>query len=150
MECKFCNIPGDKILKELKYSTVSLERPHHKGHIKVVLKNHKEDILEMTRGEANNFFNDLIKVSKVVNNVLKPDKMNYALLGNWVSHLHWHIIPRFKEDKDFGNPPTEPLKQEKFEKKELTPEELKKLKEELGKIEYYYDNVFKLEESGIL
>ncbi len=99
MECNVCNIPEDKILKELKYSTVSLGRPHHKGHIKVVLKNHKEDILEMTRGEANNFFNDLIKVSKVVNNVLKPDKMNYALLGNWVPHLHWHIIQDSKKTK---------------------------------------------------
>lgn len=34
-----------------------------------------------------------------------PVKMNYALLGNTVSHLHWHIIPRHANDPD----PTRPI-----------------------------------------
>ena len=27
-----------------------------------------------------------------------PDKLNYELLGNTDSHLHWHLFPRFKTD----------------------------------------------------
>lgn len=30
--------------------------------------------------------------------LLRPDKMNLATLGNQVPHLHWHVIPRFKDD----------------------------------------------------
>jgi diadenosine tetraphosphate (Ap4A) HIT family hydrolase len=33
--------------------------------------------------------------------VMYPDKVNLAALGNMVPHLHWHIIPRFKEDVFF-------------------------------------------------
>ena len=35
---------------------------------------------------------------------LKPDKMNYELLGNAQPHLHCHIIPRYKTDPMWGRP----------------------------------------------
>ncbi|MDO9636753.1 MAG: HIT family protein, partial [Thiobacillus sp.] len=36
--------------------------------------------------------------------VLAPDKVNLASLGNLVPHLHWHVIPRFADDPHFPNP----------------------------------------------
>jgi diadenosine tetraphosphate (Ap4A) HIT family hydrolase len=36
--------------------------------------------------------------------LLKPDKINLASLGNMVPHLHWHVIPRFRNDRHFPNP----------------------------------------------
>ena len=35
---------------------------------------------------------------------LQPDKINLASFGNMVPHLHWHVIPRFKDDMHFPNP----------------------------------------------
>lgn len=35
---------------------------------------------------------------------MKPDHMNYELLGNSVPHLHWHIAPRYKTDPRWGRP----------------------------------------------
>jgi diadenosine tetraphosphate (Ap4A) HIT family hydrolase len=32
---------------------------------------------------------------------MHPDKMNVAALGNVVPHIHWHVIPRFKDDVFF-------------------------------------------------
>jgi diadenosine tetraphosphate (Ap4A) HIT family hydrolase len=32
---------------------------------------------------------------------MQPDKVNLATLGNVVPHLHWHVIPRYKEDSCF-------------------------------------------------
>jgi diadenosine tetraphosphate (Ap4A) HIT family hydrolase len=29
---------------------------------------------------------------------MHPDKVNVAALGNMVPHIHWHVIPRFKDD----------------------------------------------------
>jgi diadenosine tetraphosphate (Ap4A) HIT family hydrolase len=29
---------------------------------------------------------------------MHPDKVNIAALGNMVPHIHWHVIPRFKDD----------------------------------------------------
>ena len=36
--------------------------------------------------------------------VMQPDKINLASLGNVVPHLHWHVIPRFADDPHFPNP----------------------------------------------
>ena len=33
-----------------------------------------------------------------------PDKVNLASLGNLVPHLHWHVIPRFRDDPKFPAP----------------------------------------------
>ena len=35
---------------------------------------------------------------------LKPDHVNVESLGNAVPHLHWHIVPRYKEDGRWGGP----------------------------------------------
>ncbi len=33
-----------------------------------------------------------------------PDKINIASFGNYVPHVHWHIMARFKEDSHFPEP----------------------------------------------
>ncbi len=30
--------------------------------------------------------------------------MNYTSLGNVVPHLHWHIVPRYRQDPRWGGP----------------------------------------------
>jgi diadenosine tetraphosphate (Ap4A) HIT family hydrolase len=36
--------------------------------------------------------------------LLRPDKVNLASLGNVVPHLHWHVIPRWRDDRHFPQP----------------------------------------------
>jgi diadenosine tetraphosphate (Ap4A) HIT family hydrolase len=128
--CKYCDYDGE-VLWENERVFVKQGRPHHKGHIQIVLKEHHEDIMELDENLAKEFFYDMVRVAKVVQEVLKPDKMNYFLYGNWVAHLHWHIVPRFKQDEDFGNPPSIPRKMDEYEKRELTRKEIEKLKSKL-------------------
>ena len=33
-----------------------------------------------------------------------PDKINIASFGNYLPHVHWHIMARFKEDSYFPEP----------------------------------------------
>jgi len=33
-----------------------------------------------------------------------PDKINIASFGNYLPHLHWHIMARFKDDSYFPEP----------------------------------------------
>lgn len=43
-------------------------------------------------------------VAEAVFKVYKPDKMNYELLGNGDSHIHWHLFPRYNGDLGtYGN-----------------------------------------------
>ena len=34
----------------------------------------------------------------------KPEKINIAQFGNYLPHLHWHIMARFKDDSFFPEP----------------------------------------------
>ncbi len=34
----------------------------------------------------------------------QPDKINIASFGNYLPHVHWHIMARFKEDSYFPEP----------------------------------------------
>ena len=40
-------------------------------------------------------------VEEVIRHVMQPDKINLAALGNMVPHIHWHVIPRYKDDAYF-------------------------------------------------
>jgi diadenosine tetraphosphate (Ap4A) HIT family hydrolase len=40
-------------------------------------------------------------VEEALRALLAPLKMNVASLGNQVSHVHWHVIPRFADDSHF-------------------------------------------------
>lgn len=34
----------------------------------------------------------------------RPEKINIAQFGNYLPHLHWHIMARFKDDSFFPEP----------------------------------------------
>jgi diadenosine tetraphosphate (Ap4A) HIT family hydrolase len=42
-------------------------------------------------------------VETAVREIIQPDKINLASLGNKTPHIHWHVIPRFERDKHFPN-----------------------------------------------
>ena len=50
------------------------------------------------------FCGDLRRAEVAVVNVVKPDHVNVAALGNVVPHLHWHVIPRTVGDPRWGAP----------------------------------------------
>ena len=44
------------------------------------------------------FLEEMALVAEAVFRAFAPRKLNYELLGNSVSHLHWHIFPRYDDD----------------------------------------------------
>ena len=47
---------------------------------------------------------DLAAAARAIVVAMKPDRMNYASLGNVVPHVHWHLVPRYREDPRWGSP----------------------------------------------
>jgi len=43
-------------------------------------------------------------IEKEMLTFFKPKKINIASFGNYVPHLHWHIMARFEEDSYFPEP----------------------------------------------
>ena len=44
------------------------------------------------------------QVETALREVMQPEKINLAALGNMVPHLHWHLIPRFTDDAHYSSP----------------------------------------------
>lgn len=75
-----------------------------KGYSFVTLKWHAEELYQLTDKERKSFLDDMSIVADALAKALKPDKMNYELLGNGVPHMHWHIVPRYRSDPMWGRP----------------------------------------------
>jgi diadenosine tetraphosphate (Ap4A) HIT family hydrolase len=59
---------------------------------------------DLDPGERTSLMNVVFAVEKVVRSLFAPDKMNLASLGNMTPHLHWHVIPRWHDDRHFPGP----------------------------------------------
>lgn len=46
----------------------------------------------------------LALLEQAVREALQPDKVNLASFGNVVSHLHWHVIARWRDDAHWPQP----------------------------------------------
>jgi len=56
---------------------------------------------DLTYGERDHIMTLVFAVEEAIRHVMRPDKVNVAALGNMVPHIHWHVIPRFKDDAFF-------------------------------------------------
>ena len=44
------------------------------------------------------------QVELAVREVMQPEKVNVASFGNMTPHVHWHVIPRYRDDAHFPSP----------------------------------------------
>ncbi len=65
---------------------------------------HATALEELSEIEYAAYMSDLRRASNAIRRALHPDHMNYECLGNSNPHLHWHIIPRYKNDPRWGQP----------------------------------------------
>ena len=105
MSCDLCEQPGGTILWQGDlYRVVLIDDPHYPGFCRVILNRHLKEMTDLPEDERMRLMRAVFEVEAAVRDVLQPDKINLASLGNMVPHLHWHVIPRLAEDRHFPNP----------------------------------------------
>jgi len=94
MACPLCNPKNEDIIFENELLRVILvdEIP---GYVRVITQKHIKELSELSDNEAIRLTLVIKKIEKAIIKILSPDKVNIAMLGNMVPHLHIHIIPRF-------------------------------------------------------
>jgi diadenosine tetraphosphate (Ap4A) HIT family hydrolase len=75
------------------------------GWTVLVLRRHATELFELTEGERAELIEEVSALARAVATAFDARKVNYALLGNQLPHIHWHIIPRGADDPDRGVPP---------------------------------------------
>lgn len=74
------------------------DHQYNKGYTILLSRFHTNELHKLKSDDKIRFLTDMALVSEAVYKTFKPKKLNYELLGNTDSHLHWHIIPRHTND----------------------------------------------------
>jgi diadenosine tetraphosphate (Ap4A) HIT family hydrolase len=83
---------------------VRVDEPDYPGFVRVILKRHAREMGDLSREERDALMEVVFEVEAAVRETMQPDKMNLASLGNMTPHVHWHVVPRFRDDRHFPNP----------------------------------------------
>lgn len=106
--CSICIHLRKKASFEIKVFSDSVlylnEDQFFKGYCILEYKSHVKELFDLTDEARDLYMKHVSLAAKALQKVFNPDKINYELLGNKVPHLHWHIIPRFKEDPAWSDP----------------------------------------------
>lgn len=92
-------------VKELKTGYVVIgDHQHFQGYTLFLCKEHRTELFHLDRETRQAYLNEMALVAEAVSNAFGAEKMNYELLGNGDTHLHWHLFPRKDGDLDgYGN-----------------------------------------------
>ena len=86
-------------VKELETGYVVLgDNQHFKGYTIFLYKQHATELHELDADFKLKFLEEMSLVGEAVSRAFPCEKMNYELLGNGDSHLHWHLFPRVSGD----------------------------------------------------
>ena len=103
--CEFCNAPGGPVLWQNDLCrVVRADEPDYPGFLRVILKRHAREMTDLDESERARLMAVVFAVEAAVREVMEPHKMNVASLGNMTPHVHWHVIPRFEDDRHFPSP----------------------------------------------
>jgi len=86
--------------ENIKIETESSEIPW----LKIFTQHPYKEMSEVPKEIKLEIYNLLDIIEKKMLAYYKADKINIASFGNYVPHVHWHIMARFKEDSYFPEP----------------------------------------------
>lgn len=105
MNCELCHGAGGTLLWQNDLCrVVAVDEPGLPGFLRVVLQRHVREMTDLPAAERSRLMAVVFAVEDHVRQSLEPDKMNLASLGNATPHLHWHVIPRWRDDRHFPGP----------------------------------------------
>lgn len=86
-------------VKELEtgYAVIG-DHQHFKGYTLFLYKEHETELYHLPRQRKLKFLEEMSIVAQAAAEAFDCEKMNYELLGNGDSHLHWHLFPRVSGD----------------------------------------------------
>ena len=88
---------------ELEQSKVYLfKEQSHKGRVIVAHKKHVSEMTELTPEERAAYFEEINHVAEALHKAFSPDKVNYGAYGDTGCHLHFHLVPKYKDEFEWG------------------------------------------------
>lgn len=92
-------------IKETKTGYIVIgDHQYFKGYTLFLCKKHETELYNLEKEFKMKFLEEMTMVAEAVSKAFGAEKMNYELLGNGETHLHWHLFPRISGDLEgYGN-----------------------------------------------
>jgi diadenosine tetraphosphate (Ap4A) HIT family hydrolase len=100
--CPLCTHDGGEIL--VANALLRIIAPHEEefpGLVRVIWNAHVGEMTDLPAEHRSALMQVVCQVEQLIRDVIAPHKVNLASFGNFVPHLHWHIIPRWEDDSYF-------------------------------------------------
>lgn len=93
--CPVCNFSLWIPITSLQVSTLGLYSDRRfPGRCILALHDHYDDFAQLPSDITTLFVQDLQLAGRTIQSAVGADRINYAVLGNAVPHVHFHLIPR--------------------------------------------------------
>ena len=107
-QCLYCT--NNQTLKDLmiEFAQLSVSRAFlfkeqsYRGRGLVAYKDHVNDLNELSDADRNAFMADVARVTRAMQKAFNPVKINYGAYSDKLSHLHFHLAPKYEDGPDFG------------------------------------------------
>lgn len=88
---------------ELEVSSLILFKEQSKpGRCIVAYKDHVSEIVDISDEERDKFFADVNRAAKAIHAAFHPNKLNYGAYGDTGCHLHFHLVPKYEGQDEWG------------------------------------------------
>jgi len=100
--CELCDSVGGELLWQDELCRVVLvEDRDYPGFCRVILNRHLREMTDLDAEASRRVMDVVFAAERALRELLQPAKINLASLGNMTPHVHWHVIPRFADDRHF-------------------------------------------------
>jgi diadenosine tetraphosphate (Ap4A) HIT family hydrolase len=104
-ECALCRGDGGFLVARTpQLRVVLVDDPDYPGYVRVIWNEHVTELSELAQPQRMRLLAAVNVAETALRQIMAPDKINLASLGNQVPHLHWHVIARFVDDAHFPQP----------------------------------------------
>ena len=102
MDCPLCALPPEHVIwEDDRCRVIRVDDPTYPGFCRVVWGEHVAEMTDLSRADRTHLFEVVMATEAALRALLNPAKINLASFGNMVPHLHWHVIPRYHDDRHF-------------------------------------------------
>jgi diadenosine tetraphosphate (Ap4A) HIT family hydrolase len=109
---KICDLPASKLYL--------FKEQSHKGRVIVASKFHVSEMIDLSDADRHAFLDDVCHVAKALHAAFQPKKVNYGAYGDTGCHLHFHLVPKYEGEFEYGgtfemNPKRKTLAPEEYD-----------------------------------
>ena len=105
-QCLYCTNTFQNLMIEIGHLRVSrvflFKEQTYQGRCLVAYDGHVNDLNELNDQQRNDFMADVAQVTRAMQKAFNPEKINYGAYSDKLSHLHFHLAPKYVDGPDYG------------------------------------------------